>query len=70
MFKLKLDSKYGVILRIDCDNLADELDDFLAENYYIFYEQRHNNEAVEFIFGFASSVERVNMLLEAFTLKK
>lgn len=58
--------EYGVILEIFDIELADQFDDFLNGNCYVFSELKFKSDYVTFYFGQASCIEAVNNLLERF----
>jgi hypothetical protein len=64
--KSTFDKDYGVIISVDDEDTADLLDDFLTEKFFVFYNTRDKNGLKQFIFGFASSVERVQLIIDSF----
>ncbi|MGY0564276.1 MAG: hypothetical protein ACW7DR_09035 [Paraglaciecola chathamensis] len=64
--KSTFDKDYGVIISVEDEDTADLLDDFLTEKFFVFYNTRDKNGLKEFIFGFASSVERVQLIIDSF----
>ena len=64
--KSTFDKDYGVIISVDDEDTADLLDDFLTEKFFVFYNTRDKNGLKEFIFGFASSVDRVQLIIDSF----
>lgn len=68
---IELNDEYGVIIRCSDKNLADELDDFLTENYYILYEFNLSEPGTTlFYFGKASSLENVQAIYGVFEKSK
>jgi hypothetical protein len=62
-----LSDDYGVVIKCFDKNMADDLDDFITENYYVFYENNFSeNGVVSFYFGQASSIEKVTAIYAAF----
>ena len=69
MYKIHHDDKYGVVLTIQDSNVADELDDFLTENHYVFYDLRPHTASTEFYFGQASSIDKVEEMVAAYQVR-
>ena len=69
LFKISEDSKYGVSLSIDDAELADNFDDYLNDSCYVLVDIKFHNNYVEFYFGQAACVEKVNCIIEKFILK-
>ena len=70
MFKIHKKKKYGVVLTIQDPNLADEVDDYLTENYYVFYDLRPSEEGMEFFFGQVSSIKKVEELIAIYRARE
>lgn len=66
MFSFRQDEKYGAILIIDCDDVADLFDDFLSEQCYVFYDVRESGGIMEFLFGEAACMEKVQELVSKY----
>jgi len=60
--------KYGVIVTIKGEDEADQLDDYLSENFYIHYDLREDDGKTEFLFGQGASLEVVKNILSSFQL--
>jgi hypothetical protein len=61
---------YGIILICKDIGLADELEDFLTESCFVFFNVKLGSESVSIYFGQASSSERVRALYEKFVEQK
>lgn len=57
---------YGVFLTIFDSELADEIEDFLNEKFFVFFNIKFNDSQVEFYFGQAACVDKVSKLLKEF----
>lgn len=68
-FEISETREHGGILRINDVDLADEFDDFISENCYVFTELKFEIECVYFYFGQASSAEKIKSLVEIFVSK-
>ncbi len=67
LFDIKESEKYGVVLTVRDAEIADHFDDYLAEQCYVFTEIKFYECYVEFYFGQASCVEKVNYIVESYT---
>lgn len=65
----RYEEDYGVIAYCSDSSLADDFDDFLTEELYVFYEVRFLEGTTEFFFGKASCVESVSRIVKLFTLR-
>ncbi len=61
--------EYGVIATIHGDDEADQLDDFLSENFYIHYDLRESSCKTDFLFGQGASIDIVRNILSGFKVK-
>lgn len=61
---------YGVILICKDFDFADELEDFMTENCFVFFNVKFSSDDVKIYFGQASSVERVRSLCDMFIAHK
>jgi len=68
-FEITETKEYGVVLRIKDVDLADEFDDFINEEYYVFTELKFETACVYFYFGQAGCKEKVRDLVENFLSK-
>ena len=59
-------AEYGVTLRLSDTQLADEFDDYLAEQCYVLFNQAFDENGVIFYFGQASERSKVLALFEEF----
>ncbi len=62
--------EYGASLRVNDEEYADEINDFLVEKCYVYFSQKFTDEYVEFYFGQASNVESVRRLMKRFEGEK
>ncbi len=69
LFKVFEDRKYGILLSIDDTEIADEFDDFLNESCYVFVNVKFLDDRVDFYFGQAACIEKINNIIEKFLLK-
>jgi hypothetical protein len=67
LFDIKESAKYGVVLTVRDAEIADHFDDYLAEQCYVFTEIKFYENHVDFYFGQASCIEKVNYLVELYT---
>lgn len=67
LFDIKESEKYGVVLTVRDAELADNFDDYITEQCYILYEIKFYERHVEFYFGQASCIEKVNYIVESYT---
>lgn len=65
-FKISESKEYGIILTIFDTEQADEFDDYLNENCYVFSELSFKSDRVNFYFGQVSCVEAVRDLVMKF----
>lgn len=65
-FRISETAEQGVAVTLDDDELADEFDDFLAEHCYVLFDVKFEEPGMTFFFGQASSVAKVESLLEKF----
>jgi len=65
-FKIYETKKYGVVLRVDDMEVADEFEDFLTEKHYVLFEVGFEEKSELFYFGQSSCVEKVKELVEKF----
>jgi len=70
IFEISDTEDYGALLKVSDVEIADELDDFLTEECYVFFEQKLESDYVEIYFGQASSSDKVNNLLRKFEAKR
>jgi len=56
----------GVFLKIKDLDVGDQFDDYLAGEIYVLSDVSHHDEHVEFSFGRAASVSKVQQLIEEF----
>lgn len=68
-FEISETKEHGGVLRINDAELADEFDDFVNEDCYVFTEVKFKAECVCFYFGQASCVEKIRDLVERFVSK-
>ncbi len=68
-FEISETKDHGVILRISDAELADEFDDFVNEDCYVFSELKFESDCVYFYFGQASCIEKTKDLVERFLSK-
>ena len=68
-FEITESKDHGGILRINGVELADQFDDFVNEDCYIFTELKFENDCVYFYFGQASSIEKIRELVDRFLSK-
>ena len=66
VFDISDSKEYGVILKINDIELADDFDDFLSEDCYVFSQMKLETDCVYFYFGQASNVEKVKHLVKKF----
>ena len=67
LFDIKESEKYGVFLIIRDEEIADCFEDYINEQCYVFTDIKFCEDHVEFYFGQASCVEKVNYLVESYT---
>ncbi len=65
-FEIYETKDHGVILRINDTELADEFDDFVNKDCYIFSELKFESNCVHIYFGQAGCMEKVRDLVEKF----
>lgn len=68
-FEITESIEHGVILSIHDIELADEFDDFVNEECYVFSDIKFESNNVHFYFGQASSIEKVGLLVKSFVQK-
>ncbi len=68
-FEISETKEHGVVLRINDAELADEFDDFINEDCYVFSELKFETGCVYFYFGQAGCIEKVRDLVEKFAGK-
>lgn len=57
----------GVVLELGDQELADRFEDYLAETRFVFFKLQYLEGRVAFLFGEASSLERVSAIYREFT---
>ena len=65
-FNIFCNEKYGAQILTESEDLADEIDDYLSEKYYIFYDRSFSDGEYAFHFGQASDVEKVKSIMSNF----
>ena len=68
-FEISETKEHGCVLRINDVELADEFDDFINEDCYVFTELKFETACVYFYFGQAGCKEKVRDLVERFLSK-
>ncbi len=68
-FEISETKEHGVILIINDAELADEFDDFVNEDCYVFSELKFESDRVYFYFGQAGCIEKIRDLVEKFVGK-
>jgi len=68
-FQISETKEHGCVLRINDAELADQFDDFVTEDCYIFTELKFETDCIYFYFGQASCVEKIRDLVESFVNK-
>ncbi|MEE9343734.1 MAG: hypothetical protein V3V12_08895 [Gammaproteobacteria bacterium] len=68
-FEISETKEHGAILRINDAELADEFDDFINEDCYVFTELKFETDCVCFYFGQAGCIEKIRDLIERFVNK-
>ncbi len=68
-FEISETKEHGVVLKINDAELADEFDDFVNEDCYVFSELKFESDRVYFYFGQAACTEKVRDLVERFVSK-
>lgn len=58
--------EHGVFLKIKSLDIGDQLDDYFAEEVYVLSDVSHQGEYIEFSFGRAASVSKIQQLIEEF----
>jgi hypothetical protein len=61
-------TEHGLVMRISDSELADNIDDYLAEKCYVFYETKFGPNYVEFYFGQLGDPARLLEILKDFNL--
>jgi hypothetical protein len=70
IFEISENNDYGVIIVVNDVEIADEFDDFLNEDCYVFSEVKFEADKVIFYFGQAGSTEKARVLVEKFNMGK
>jgi hypothetical protein len=65
-FSFLKDSKVGISILVEDDELADSFDDFLTEEMYVLYNLRERDGKQEFLFGNAASEIKLSRIIDAF----
>lgn len=65
-FRIDDDQRYGVVVRCTDTEIADEFEDYLAEQGYVLFNIKFEDPDVVFYFGQASSRDVVEALLVGF----
>jgi len=68
-FEISETKEHGGVLRINDAELADEFDDFVNQDCYVFTELKFEADCVYFYFGQASCIEKIRDLVERFVSK-
>ncbi len=68
-FEISETKEHGGVLRIADAELADEFDDFVNEDCYVFTELKFEADCAYFYFGQASCKEKIRDLVERFVGK-
>ena len=66
MFEIISAPGRGFVLQVSDDMVAAELEKYLKEYRYVFFERRPEAKVIRFLFGEASSEKAVDDLLQAF----
>lgn len=69
-FEISESKEYGVILKINDTELADEFDDYLTENSPISYSLKFSESNVEFFLGRFVDVEHIQNLVTKFLIDR
>lgn len=62
--------EHGVFLKINDSDVGDEFDDYLNEEVYALSDHSEQDGCMEFSFGRAASVSKVQQLIKEFKEKK
>jgi hypothetical protein len=57
---------YGVSITVNNKNLADSLDDYLTENFFILYNIKDESAGTQFLFGQAASESKLKDIMTLF----
>ena len=68
-FEISETKEHGGVLRINDAELADQFDDFVNEDCYVFTELKFETDYVYFYFGEASCIDKIRDLVERFVSK-
>jgi len=68
LFEISESIEYGVILKINDLDVADDFEDFINEKIYVLADNKIELNYIQFYFGIVSSAEKVKGILEKFIL--
>ena len=69
-YEVRETDEHGVFLKINDSDVGDEFDDYLNEEVYALSDHSEQDGCVEFSFGRAASVSKVQQLVDEFKIKK